>query len=357
MDNILSQFNFGAPVVSCEPLGKGHINKTYVVRTGSGGKFVLQRINSYVFRDVEGLMANAVAVSEHIRRKCSDPDGSLKFIPTRDNSYYLIDSEGQFWRSYRYIDNCLCLQLPESTEDFYRSGIAFGTFQAQLEDFPAESLCVTIPDFHNTPERIRAFRRAVRDDRAGRAANVMPEIDFILARESFAACLTDKLAAGELPLRVTHNDTKLNNVLLDERTRKPKCIIDLDTVMPGLSAYDYGDAIRFGACTALEDERELSRVHLDMDMLRAFTRGFVEGFPALNRAEKAALPNGAKMLCYETGARFLTDYLDGDVYFAVSRPEHNLHRARVQLKMVAEIEERWSELLKTVEEVTGETLY
>lgn len=357
MNNILSQFDFGAPVVSCEALGKGHINKTYVVRTGSGGKFVLQRINGYVFRDVEGLMANAVAVSEHIRRKCGNPDGSLTFIPTRNGSYYLVDGEGQCWRSYRFIDDCLCLQLPESTEDFYRSGVAFGAFQAQLEDFPAESLCVTIPDFHNTPERIRALRRAVRDDRASRAAKAMPEIDFILERESFAACLTDKLAAGVLPLRVTHNDTKLNNVLLDKQTREPKCIIDLDTVMPGLSAYDYGDAIRFGACTALEDERELSRVHLDMDMLRAFTRGFVEGFPALTHAEKAALPYGAKMLCYETGARFLTDYLDGDVYFAVSRPEHNLHRARVQLKMVAEIEERRGELFKTIEEVTGERLY
>lgn len=357
MNDILSCFALGAPIASCEALGRGHINKTYIIKTTGGEKFVLQRINGYVFHDVEGLMNNAVAVSEHIRRKSGDPDSSLHFIPAEDGRYYLVDGEGQYWRSYRFIDNCVCLQLPESTEDFYRSGLAFGSFQAQLDDFPAETLCVTIPGFHDTPERIRRLRSSVVNDRASRAGNVAPEIRFILEREDFASCLTDRLASGELPLRVTHNDTKLNNILFDASTRMPKCIIDLDTVMPGLSACDYGDAIRFGACTALEDETELSLVHIDMDMLRAFTRGFVEGFPALTRTEKAALPYGAKMLCYETGARFLTDYLDGDVYFSVNYPEHNLHRARVQLKMVREIEEHWEEILKTVEDVTGEKLF
>lgn len=357
MDSIFSQLDFGSPVVSCKAFGQGHINRSYIVKTEDGGKFVLQRINGYVFRDGKGLMDNAVAVSEHIRRKSGVPDTYLRFVPAKDGKYYCVDEEGQFWRSYYFIDDCVCLQLPESPEDFYQSGLAFGIFQSQLDDFPADSLCVTIPGFHDTPERIRTLRAAVENDRSGRAKNAALEIKFILDRESFAPYLTDRLASGELPLRVTHNDTKLNNVLLDAGTRAPKCIIDLDTVMPGLSAYDYGDAIRFGACTALEDEPDLSRVHIDMDMFRAFTRGFVEGFPKLTRAEKAALPYGAKMLCYETGARFLADYIDGDVYFSVDFPEHNLLRARVQLKMVEEIETHWDELLKIVEDVAGEKLY
>lgn len=357
MNHIFSQLDFDSPVVSCKSFGSGHINKSYTVTTESGSKYVLQCINSYVFKDGAGLMDNAVAVSEHIRKKSGVPGTYLRFVPAKDGKYYCRDEKGDYWRSYYFIDDCVCLQLPENTDDFYQSGLAFGIFQAQLNDFPADTLCVTIPGFHDTPGRIRTFHSAVENDRAGRAKDAAPEIKFVLDREDFAPYLTDRLASGELPLRVTHNDTKLNNVLLDASTHAPKCIIDLDTVMPGLSAYDFGDAIRFGACTALEDEPDVSKVTIDLAMYRAFTRGFIQGFPELTRAEKAALPYGAKMLCYETGSRFLADYLDGDVYFGADYPEHNLVRARVQFKMVEEIEKHWDEMLRIVEEEAGEKLF
>lgn len=357
MNEILSQFCYDSPVVDCHLFGEGHINKSYRVVTESGKKYVLQHINSYVFKDVPGLMRNAVDVSEHIRRKSGREGTYLSFVPSRSGKSYVVTEDGEYWRSYSYIGNCVCLQQPESTNDFYQSAIAFGTFQDQLDDFPAETLCVTIPGFHDTVARLGNFRKSLAENRSGRAAQAQAEIDFVLSRADFAPYLMEKLASGELPLRVTHNDTKLNNVLLDKTTREPLCIIDLDTVMPGLSAWDFGDAIRFGACTTREDEPDIEKVHLDMEMYRVFTRGFIQACPKLTRAERAALPYGAKMLCYEIGMRFLTDFIDGDVYFGTDYPEHNLVRTRVQFKMVSEIEEHWDEMLRIVEEESGERLY
>jgi Ser/Thr protein kinase RdoA (MazF antagonist) len=242
----------------------------------------------------------------------------------------------------------ICIQLPETPDDFYQSAVAFGTFQSQLSDFPAETLSETIPNFHHTPDRYRIFREKIKEDPVGRAASVQQEIDFYLSREEDGSVLQRMRENGQLPVRVTHNDTKLNNVLLDEKTRKAVCVIDLDTVMPGLSAYDFGDSIRFGASTAVEDERNLEKVSIDLNLFRIYTEGFVSSCPSLTEEERLALPLGAKIMTLECGMRFLTDYLDGDHYFKTAYAEHNLVRARTQMKLVADMEENWQEMEKIV---------
>ena len=250
------------------------------------------------------------------------------------------------------MEDSICLQLPETDEDFYQSAVGFGTFQQLLTDFPAAKLHETIPNFHNTPDRYRALLETLERDSMHRAAQVQPEIEFALARQAEMATIQNALTAGELPLRVTHNDTKLNNVLLDAKTRKALCVIDLDTVMPGSSLYDFGDSIRFGAATAAEDEKDLSKMEMSLDRFRVFTRGYVRACPGLTAKELELLPMGAKNMTMECGVRFLTDYLDGDHYFAVHRDGQNLDRARTQFKLVADMEKKWDEMRKIVEEET-----
>ena len=228
--------------------------------------------------------------------------------------------------------------------DFYQSAVAFGRFQNQLRDFPAETLCETIPNFHNTPDRYRKFHLAIEADTAGRLAEVRPEVDFLLAREEEAGTLQRMRDRGELPVRVTHNDTKLNNVMLDAQTRLPLCVIDLDTVMPGLVAYDFGDSIRFGASTAAEDEKDLSRVEMNLDLFRTYAEGFIPACGGLTAAELMSLPLGARTMTLENGMRFLTDYLEGDHYYHIAYPEHNLDRCRTQLKLVADMEQKQEQM-------------
>ena len=241
--------------------------------------------------------------------------------------------------------------MPESDEDFYQCALAFGKFQKALNDFPAESLHEIIPDFHNTPKRYKDFLQSVSEDRSGRAHLVKPEIDFIKARADFYPVLFENHSAGKLPLRVSHNDTKCNNVLLDNTTRKALCVIDLDTIMPGFSVTDFGDAIRFGASTAAEDEKDLSKVKLDMEKFRVYTKGFLDGCGGLlSDSEIMLLPEGAKMMTIECGMRFLADFIDGDKYFKIAYPEHNLDRCRTQLKLVSEMEDHWDEMKKCVSE-------
>ena len=243
---------------------------------------------------------------------------------------------------YDFVEDTICLQQPETDEDFYQSAVGFGTFQQLLAEFPAEKLHETIPNFHNTPDRYRAFLETLERDPMRRAAQVQPEIEFALARQSEMAALQTALKVGELPLRVTHNDTKLNNVLLDAKTRKALCVIDLDTVMPGSSLYDFGDSIRFGANHCLEDEQDLSKVNFDIQLYEVFTRSFLEGARgSLTPAELEYLPWGARLMTLECGLRFLTDYLDGDHYFHVSHPQQNLDRARTQMKLVKDMEEQF----------------
>ena len=345
---VLAAFRLDANVVSCERYGCGHINVTYLVVTESGRRYILQKINNHIFKDVPGLMENIIAVTAHLRKIMDDPRRVLTLVPTVDDALYLHHTDGSFWRVYDFVEDSLCLQAPECADDFYQSAVAFGNFQQQLKDFPAHTLHEVIPNFHNTADRYRIFREVLAKDPMRRAASVKEEIEFALARETEAATLVNLLAEGKLPLRVTHNDTKLNNVMLDAATRTPLCVIDLDTVMPGLAAYDFGDSIRFGAATAAEDEKDLSKMEMSLDLFRTYTQGFLSACPGLTDLERETLPMGAKLMTLECGVRFLTDYLDGDHYFAVHREGQNLDRCRTQFKLVADMESKWTEMAEIV---------
>ena len=352
MEQILRQFRLEGRPVSCERYGEGHINRTCLVATDKPRRYILQRLSRAAFHDIPALMANVAAVTAFLASKNGDPRGSLHLVPTVDGGLWYLDSEGEYWRVYDFIEDSVCLQTPESAEDFYQSAVAFGSFQRMLHDFPAETLYETIPRFHDTPDRYRKFHAALSADPLGRAGEIRREVDFVLAHESEAGFLLELLHTGALPLRVTHNDTKLNNVMLDAKTRKALCVIDLDTVMPGLVAYDFGDSIRFGAATAREDERELDKVGLDLGLYRRFAEGFVPACGALTKVEIETLPMGAKLMTLECGVRFLTDYLEGDHYFSVARAGHNLDRARTQFKLVEETERHWDEIMDIVRGVS-----
>ena len=341
MEQVLDLFRLNGRPVSCDPYGEGHINLTFLAVTDTGKRYILQRLSRAAFHDIPGLMGNVAAVTEFLAARSPDPRSSLHLIPTLDGRSFCRDSEGEFWRVYDFVEDSLCLQTPETPEDFYQSAVAFGQFQCRLRDFPAETLCETIPNFHNTPDRYRKFHLAVDADAAGRLSSVLPEVRFLLEREEKAGTLQRLREGGELPVRVTHNDTKLNNVMLDAVTRKALCVIDLDTVMPGLVAYDFGDSIRFGASTAPEDEKDLSRVEMSLDLYETYARGFIPACGGLTAAELESLPLGAWTMTLENGLRFLTDYLEGDHYYHITRPEHNLDRCRTQLKLVSDMEQKW----------------
>lgn len=340
---IAAQFRLDSPAVSACAHGNGHINKTVLLTTASGTHYILQKLNHHVFRDIPALMENVCAVTAHLQKKAADPRQVLQFLPSLAGEPYLFFEE-EYWRVMPFVEDALCLDTPRTPQDFYESGVAFGRFQDQLSDFPAQTLHETIPNFHNTPDRYRIFREVLSADPCGRAHTVQREIDFYLAREQEAGTLVSMQQAGLLPLRVTHNDTKLNNVMLDSRTGKALCVIDLDTVMPGLSLYDFGDSIRFGAATAAEDEQDLDKVETSLELYETYARGFLTACPALTAQERAMLPMGAKLMTLECGLRFLTDYLDGDHYFSVQRDGQNLDRCRTQMKLVADMEKKWDAL-------------
>ena len=339
MEHAVYAFNLCGEPVRCTPFGHGHINSTFKIDTNQGSEYVLQRINTYVFKDPIGLMNNAGAVTDFIRSRVDDPRAALHFLTTKDGQFCHEDEKGDFWRMYDFVDG-FCLDAPESEEGFYQSALAFGRFQSLLSEFPAETLVETIPNFHNTVDRYRQFRESVKADKAGRLESVRADVDFLLEREEKGSQLQQMRQAGILPLRVTHNDTKLNNVLLDKDTREPLCVLDLDTVMPGLSAYDFGDSIRFGAATAAEDEVDLSKMEMDLRLFEVYAKGFLKAAANLTEEEMQALPLGAYAITLEQATRFLKDYLDGDVYFKVAYPEHNLVRARTQIKLVADMEKK-----------------
>ncbi len=348
MEKVLEKFRLEGVPISCERYGEGHINRTYLVVTDAGRRYILQRVSRAAFHNIPGLMRNIVAVTTYLGERCRDPRECLHLVETIDHRLWHEDEEGESWRVYDFIEDSICLQKPESAEDFYQSASAFGNFQRLLKDFPADTLYETIPRFHHTPDRYRIFHEALRADKMGRACGVRKEIDFALAHEQEAGFLLKLQETGELPLRVTHNDTKLNNVMLDSTTRRALCVIDLDTVMPGLVAYDFGDSIRFGASTASEDERDLGKVGLDLSLYRRFAEGFIPACGNLNACEIETLPMGAKLMTLECGIRFLTDYLEGDHYFSIARPEHNLDRARTQFCLVEDTERKWEEIRRIV---------
>ncbi|MBQ7184742.1 MAG: aminoglycoside phosphotransferase family protein [Clostridia bacterium] len=345
MLDIISRFRLEGTPIHWARYGSGHINETYLVVTGRPHLYILQKLNGGIFKDGEGLMANVRLVTEHIRKKEPDPRRCLTLVPTLDGGYYLKTAAGEICRTYEFVTGSVCLDRAGSPGDLRHSGEAFGRFQTLLKDLPASGLKEILPGFHDTPKRYEALKRAVREDRAGRVRTARREIDGYLERETAAGYLTRLRREGALPLRVTHNDTKLNNVLLDDETREPLCVIDLDTVMPGLAACDFGDAVRFGASAAAEDEKDLDKVRLALPYYRAWTEGFLGACrESLTPDEIRTLPEGALIMTLECGARFLTDYLEGDTYFHISRPEHNLDRARTQLKLAEEMEARMDEM-------------
>ena len=346
-------------LVQQSPYGNGHINDTFLLRyetaDHSEKKYILQRMNHDIFRNPPLLMENIVHVTDHlrgiIRSRGGDPEReTLNVLKTRDGASFFRDSGGSYWRVFPFIERSVCLEKVRNAKDFYDSAVAFGSFQKMLADFPAGTQHETIPNIHNTSSRFRDFRAAVQSGERERAALARTEIAFALDRESETAVLTALLDAGALPLRVTHNDTKLNNILFDADTGKALCIIDLDTVMPGLSLYDFGDSIRFGASTGDEDEPDLDKVSLDLSLFEAFTKGYLEGCAgSLTAKEIEMLPMGAKLMTYECGIRFLADFLTGDTYFKVHRENHNLDRARTQFKLVADMEAKWDQMKAIVE--------
>lgn len=330
---------------TCEPYGEGHINQTYLLITDQGAWYILQKINRRVFSNVEALMENITRVTRFLGQQEPDPRRVLTVIPTYHERDYYEDENGDCWRVYVFVRDSLCLQRPEKPGDFMRSGEAFGQFQRMLGDYPAHTLHNTIKAFHDTPDRYKKLLAAIEQDNQKRLHLVGPEVAFALKRQQRAGKLQAMQAAGLIKTRVTHNDTKLNNVLLDENTREPLCVIDLDTVMPGLAAHDFGDSIRFGASTAAEDERNLDLVRLSLPMYEEYTRGFLSRCGhSLNQDEINTLPEGAWAMTLECGVRFLTDYLQGDVYFRTHRADHNLDRCRTQFKLVKEMEEHWQHM-------------
>ena len=359
MEEAVSAFDFGGEVLDAPRYGEGHINDTFALTAKQPGggtrRFILQRVNTTVFHNPEALMDSIMAVTQHLRaaivKNGGDPDReTLTVLPTKAGKSLYRTADGGAWRAYLFVEDAVSFQRAETPELFHQSARAFGNFFRLLSDFPAETLFETIPHFHDTPERYAQFEAALAADPQGRAAGCAQEIGFVQARKADCSVMTDMQAKGELPLRVTHNDTKLNNVLLDPDTLQPVCVIDLDTVMPGLLANDYGDSIRFGASTAAEDEQDLEKVQFSLPLFQTYTRGYLEtAGAAMTPKEVETLAWGARLMTLECGMRFLADHLNGDVYFKVHRPNHNLDRCRTQFKLVVEMEAAFEEMNAVVQ--------
>ena len=352
---VLSAFDFGAAVEETARYGEGHINDTFCVRARSGRRFILQRMSAAAFKHPDQLMENVIGVTDYLGREIEKRGGdrsreALEVLRPKNGQPYYTDSRGGAWRLYPFIENTICYQSAQTAELFAASGRAFGRFQLLLRDYPAATLHETIPRFHDTEDRLDKLKAAVQADKLGRRGKCREEIDFMLARKNDCSVALDAMREGRIPLRVTHNDTKLNNVLMDRDTGEGLCVIDLDTVMPGLAINDFGDSIRFGANHCAEDETDLSKVELDLELFAVYTAAFLEGAGgSLTDEEIALLPWGAKLMTLECGIRFLTDYLVGDEYFRISREDHNLDRTRTQCKLVADMERHWDRLTEIVD--------
>lgn len=342
---ILDSFALPEGERTAVPFGNGHINNTFLIRiAGADTQYILQRINSYVFTRPKDVMENIQHVTAFLRGKISAEGGNpdretITLVPTRSGDACAEDPEGQVWRVMLFVPDTFSPELPDDLNILEECGSAFGRFARLLDDYPASSLHETIHAFHNTPSRLAQLETAAKNDPLGRLKDIPEEIAFARSCAAETRILTDALAAGKLPLRVTHNDTKVNNVLLDRQTQKAVCVIDLDTVMPGLLAYDFGDAVRVGACSAAEDEQNLELIHLELSKYRAFSRGFLSELKGiLSPDELLSLEAGARIMTLENGLRFLTDHLNGDVYFRIHRPGQNLDRARAQFALYRDME-------------------
>jgi len=351
---VASQFSIEETVNNVYEITTGHINRTYHLQTGAPRSYILQKVNTVIFKDSAGLMNNIYLVTEHLRAKLlargrdADREG-LQLIPTKEGAIYYQWGD-EVWRMYLTITGAQTYDRATSDEMFCEVGRAFGTFQRELADFDAAQLTETIPAFHDTVSRYAYFEQVVESDVAARRSEVEDEIAFFMDRKCKAGFIVDGIREGRFPLRVTHNDTKLNNIMIDDVTGKGVCILDLDTVMPGSVLADFGDAIRFGASSAAEDETDLDKVYMDIDKYAAFAKGFVSSLDgSLTEAEVRALPMGAYMMTLECGLRFLTDYLNGDTYFRIKHPTHNLDRARNQMKLVRDMEDKMSRMNEIIE--------
>lgn len=356
--DILSNFAINGEFVSCEPYGSGLINRTYVAVYNEGGKrvrYIVQRINTNLFKNVDGLMNNIKIVTEFNRaeivKRGGDPNReSLTLVPTENGGTYFRTEEGDCYRVYVFIENAKGYDVVEKPEHFYESAVAFGKFAMLLDRFDSSKLFEVLPDFHNTVKRFDNFKKSLEADKFNRAKDVKKEIEFALNREKITHTIVDLLASGKMPSRVTHNDTKLNNVLIDTRTDKAVSVIDLDTMMPGSICYDFGDSIRFGCNPCLEDTPETEKVIFNMPLFETYTKGYLSVFgDTITDIERKNLPMGAILMTYECGIRFLTDYLDGDVYFRKTREGQNIDRTRSQFKLVSDMEKRYDEMLSAVE--------
>jgi hypothetical protein len=356
--DIVSEFRFEGDFSSADPYGVGHINDTYIAvftSNGSTQRYILQRINHNVFLNPDGLMRNIEAVTSHLSQKIKSLGGdpqreTLTLIPTLDGSCYLRSGEGEYWRGYHFITNASTYEFVENLEHVYSAAKAFGNFQNLLSDYPSEQLIETIPNFHNTKKRFEVFVEAVERDELNRAASSRPEIEFVMRRVKDTSVLVDMLERGEIPERITHNDTKFNNVMIDDQTGDGVCVIDLDTVMPGLSLYDFGDAIRSLANPAAEDERDLSLVQFDLQVFDYYTHGYLDAVgEVLTPIEIRYLPFSAVLMTLECGMRFLTDHLQGDNYFKIHRENQNLDRCRTQFRMVESMELEFDDMVRVVD--------
>ena len=355
---VLSAYDFPATLMGAVRYGQGHINDTFCVicqpQEGDAIRYILQGLSSAAFPHPEELMENFIGITSYLREKVIAQGGdplreTLSLVNTRDGKPFYTDSNGKVWRLTPFIENTDCFQSA-TPELFEASARAFGRFQYMLQGYPAETLHETIVNFHNTEDRFNKFLNALMVDKHDRAKDIQDEIHFVLDRKADCSVALQALRDGVLPLRVTHNDTKLNNILIDRDTHEGICVIDLDTTMPGLAINDFGDSIRFGANHSREDEKDLSKVNFDIELYEAYTRGFIQGAKGgLTENELKYLPWGARLMTLECGIRFLTDYLDGDHYFRIHYPEQNLDRCRTQFKLVRDMEEQWDAMAAVIE--------
>lgn len=355
LEEILSHFPVHTKI---KPYGNGHINDTYTTKGTT--PYILQRMNTKIFKDTESLMQNIVAVTSHVREKIKSEGGNpdretLTVIKTKEGKNYYVTPDGDAYRLYIFIENAVTYDVPENPEQLYEVGRAFGKFQQQLSDFNADVLSETIKDFHNTPQRVKNLEKAISENVMGRLDEVKEEVEFALEYSKYADLIQSGIKDGSIPLRVTHNDTKINNVMLDEKTGEAVCVIDLDTVMPGSLLYDFGDALRAGAATAPEDEHDLSKMYFNMDCFEQFAKGFLsQTAETITEREVELLSLSGLILTYECGIRFLEDYLNGDTYFKTHYDKQNLYRARTQFKLVRDIESKLPEMNKIIERIMSE---
>ena len=356
---LVEHFQFDGEFVEVDPYGFGHINDTYAARFRQGNgdmrRYIIQRINHNIFKRPDFVMHNMERVTRHMRDRIMADGGDplrerITLVPTIDGKTYCQSSNGEYWRAHHFIEGARAYQKAESPEHYYHAARAFGRFLNMASDLPTNELHETIPDFHHTPKRFQAFIQATEKDPRNRARAVQAEIAFAQNRAAETTVLIDLVAGGKMPERVTHNDTKFDNVMLDNETGEGICVIDLDTVMAGLAVFDFGDSVRTGASTAAEDEPDSSKVRFDLEIFDRLAQGFLEEtHEFLTPTEVDHLAFGAKLITFEQGIRFLTDYLNGDVYYKTRRPEHNLDRCRTQFKLVSEMEASEDQMIRVIE--------